>query len=587
MPHGFTIPGDGWFICSGGVVSVIQNTSSPKAVPELAANPFTLEIIQNALQAICDEMFTTLRRTSMSSVIYENLDFGVAVTDAQGRLACQGSGLPGFIGMLDSGVKHVIAKFGAAGQIRPGDIFATNDPYAGGVSHLNDVVLVLPVFDGAEIVAWMANKAHWSDVGGATVGSLTSDSTEIYHEGLQLPEVKLFAEGDANQAIVDIIAANSRTPDQVLGDMWAGVAAARAGETRLRALIARYSGRTVCFAIERFLEDGRRAALRALKELPKGTFRAEETNDNGQPLYVAITVTEDRFIVDLRGNPPRSATPYNCPYMCTQSAAQLIFKAVTDPHGITNEGTFRCLSVLCDDNSIFNAKRPTPVSLYYDPMLWVTDLIWKAVASGNPERWPAGQMNAVAGVTIAGVHPEAKNFCVMIDNQGGGWGGAVGTDGESAQMCVASGESYNCSVEVNEARNGVFIRSYSLNSADGGEGMYRGGRGVVVEYEIRSEEATVSASHNRSKQGPWGLCGGRRGSVNEIHVVRTDGREERYGTVTALPVAKGDVIIVMTAQGGGYGDPLKRPKDLLQSDLRDGYVSLEQASRYYGLESRK
>ncbi len=556
-------------------------------MPRSNTDPFTLEIIQNAFQAICDEMFTTLRRTAMSSIIYENLDFGVAITDAQGRLACQGSGLPGFIGMLDSGAKHAIEKFGAQGQIRPGDIFVTNDPYAGGVSHLNDVVLVLPVFSEGEIVAWMANKAHWSDIGGMNPGSLTTSSTEIFQEGLQLPQIKLFSEGVVNQAIIDIIAANSRTPDQILGDMWAGIAAVRAGEKRLLDLLARYGKQTVCFAIARYLEDGQRAALRALKELPKGVFTAEDATEDGQPIRVTITVTDEHFTVDLRGNPKQSATPFNCPYMCTWSAAQIIFKAITDPHGITNDGTFTCLSVLCDDSSIFNAKRPAPVSIYFDPLLWVIDLIWKALALGSPDRWPAGQMNSVSGVIITGIHPETHEFKVMIEPQVGGWGGAMGADGENAQMCAASGETNNCPIEVNEARNGVFVRSYRLNSADGGEGMYRGGRGIVVEYVMRSEAGTVTAYHNRAKEGPWGIGKGNKGSVNQLRVLHSDGRQESYGHATALPLAEGDIAIVTTAQGGGYGDPHKRPRDMVLEDLRNGYISAEQARQHYGLELSK
>jgi len=549
------------------------------------SDPFTTEIIQNALQAICDEMFTTLRRIAMSSLIYENLDFGVAVTDAEGRLACQGSGLPGFIGMLDSGVKQVIKKFGGEGKIHVGDIFATNDPYSGGVSHLNDVVLVLPVFSEGEIVAWMANKAHWSDIGGMNPGSLTASSTDVFQEGLQLPELKLFSEGKVNQAVVDIIGTNSRTPEKTLGDMWAGIGAVRAGEKRLLDVLARYGKHTVCSAIARYLDDAEKGARRALKGLPKGVFTAEETAEDGRPIRVVVTITDDEFVVDLRGNPKQSATPYNCPYMCTWSAAQIIFKAITDPHGITNDGTFRCLSVLCDDGSVFNAKRPAPVSMYFDPLLWVIDLIWKALALRSPERWSAGQMNSVSGVVITGVDPETHEFKIMIEPQVGGWGASLAADGENAQMCAASGETNNCPVEVNEARNGVFVRSYRLNTADGGEGMHRGGRGVIVEYVIQCEAATVTAYHNRSKEGPWGIGDGKRGSVNELGVLHSDGRYEVYGHVTAYPLVVGDTVVVTTAQGGGFGDPLRRARAAVESDLRNGYITAEQAHRHYGLAS--
>jgi N-methylhydantoinase B len=545
------------------------------------SDPFTVEIIQNALQAICDEMFSTLRRTAMSSIIYENLDFGVAITDATGKLACQGSGLPGFIGMLDSGVKHAVAKFGRQGLIRSGDIFMTNDPYTGGVSHLNDVVLVLPVFSEGEMVAWMANKAHWSDIGGMNPGSLTASATEIFQEGLQLPEIKLFTEGEVNQSIIDIIAANSRTPKQTLGDMWAGVAAVRAGEKRLNSILARYGTQTVCLAMARYLEDGRRGALRALKKLPKGTFTAEDTTEDGQSIRVAVTVSDERFTVDLRGNPPQSATPFNCPYMCTRSAAQIIFTAITDPHGITNDGTFECLTVLCDDNSIFNVQRPAPVSRYSEPLMQIIDLVWKAVAPVMPETLPAGQMNSVSSVVLGGCDRSTGSLKILIEPQVGGWGACIDGDGENAQMCAASGETYNGSVEVSEARYGVMIRRYHLRADDcAGSGEHRGGKGIVKEFEVLLEHAWLTSTHTRGTTRPWGMRGGEPGSSNRISVIHANGLQETFTRVEGLSLRVGDVVRVETAAGGGCGKPSARLPQRVFEDQRNGYVTGENLDRH-------
>jgi len=553
-----------------------------------SSDPFTLEIIQSALQAICDEMFMTLRRTAMSSIIYENLDFGVAVTDAEGRLACQGSGLPGFIGMLDSGVKHAIAKFGWQGLIRPGDMFMTNDPYAGGVSHLNDVVLVLPVFSDGEIVAWMANKAHWSDIGGMNPGSLTTSSKEIFQEGLQLPEVHLFDAGEVNQAVIDIIGTNSRTPDQTLGDMWAGVAAARVGEKRLHEVLARYGRQMVCFAIGRYLEDGRRGALRALKQLPKGIFTAEDTTEDGHPIRVAVTVSDEQFTVDLRGNPPQSATPFNCPYMCTRSAAQIIFMAITDPHGITNDGTFTCLTVLCDGSSIFNARRPAPVSRYSEPLMQIIDLVWKAVAPFMPEVLPAGQMNSVSSVVLGGRDQRTGSLRILIEPQVGGWGAHFDADGENAQMCAASGETYNGSVEVSEARYGVMVRRYHLRADDyAGTGEYRGGKGIVKEFEVLLEDAWLTSTHTRGTTRPWGMRGGEPGSSNHISVIRPSGRQDTFTRVERLTLNVGDVVRVETATGGGCGNPLARLPQSVFEDQRNGYVTAEHSDWRYTFRSAR
>ena len=544
-------------------------------------DPFTLEVIQNSFQAASEEMFAVLRKVAMSSVIYENLDFGVAVTDGTGRLASQGSGLPGFIGMLDSGVKAVLGKFGRE-QIAPGDIFVSNDPYSGGVSHLNDVVLSLPVFVDAEIVAWMVNKAHWSDVGGMSPGSLSTETVEVYQEGLQLPDIKLFEQGEINQAVVDIIVSNCRLPQYTLGDMWAGIAALRAGERRTVELVRRYGRAAVLEAIEQHLDYGEAAARRALQELPRGRYEAQDWTEDSKPTRVVVEITEEAFIVDLRGNPAQDTGPFNCPWACTWSAAQMVFNAVTDPGSVSNEGTFRPLKLLCDEGSIFHCTRPAAVSRYSEPLLHAMDLIWKALAPHVPERLPAGQMNSVSGIIIAGVNPDTDEFQVMIEPNVGGWGARHDRDGQNGQMSGASGETFNCPVEIHEARHGVIIEGYGFHDLDGGEGKYRGGKGIVKDFRIRAQQMWLTSSHTRGKYPPWGMCGGRNGSLNFTKVIRRDGREEVYTRVTSLPLERGDLVSVYTANGGGHGEPTERHRAALLHDLKEGYVTPQQAENYYG-----
>jgi N-methylhydantoinase B len=199
---------------------------------------FTLEIIQNALQAIADEMFAAMRQTAMSPIIYEVLDMGTGITDASGEIASSGAGIPAFIGVLDKAVKFIIRE--NDGDIEPGDVFITNDPHSGGVSHLNDVILAMPVFSDGKLVAWTANIAHWNDVGGMVPGSLSTEATEIYQEGLRLTGVKLISKGKIIRSVVQILCANSRMPDFLEGDMWAGVAAVRSGERRIVELAKKY-----------------------------------------------------------------------------------------------------------------------------------------------------------------------------------------------------------------------------------------------------------------------------------------------------------------------------------------------------------
>ena len=240
---------------------------------------FTYEIIKDALSAIGDEMFYALQRTSMSPIIYETLDYSVGVTDARGELIAQGNGVIGFLGTLDAAVREVLRKFGEKGDIHEGDVFITNDPYHGGGTHLSDVSLVLPVFFEDDLVAFVANKAHWTEVGGMNPGSFTTNSTEIFQEGLQFPNVKLFRRGVVNQSLLDILESNVRLPDLTLGDLWAGIAAIRVGERRLLELFGRYGKSALLGAIDSLLDYGETMVRAELRKLPKGTFEAEDHVD--------------------------------------------------------------------------------------------------------------------------------------------------------------------------------------------------------------------------------------------------------------------------------------------------------------------
>ena len=212
-------------------------------------DPITLEILQSSLQAISDEMFAAMRKTAMSAIIYEVLDMGTGITDGDGRLASSGAGIPGFVGVLDKAVQRILELHGAD-ALRPGDIYITNDPYHGGVTHLNDAVLVMPVFAGDELIAFTANIAHWNDVGGMVPGSMSTEAREIYQEGLRLPGVKLVSEGVADEAVLAILKANSRMPDFLEGDLWAGIAAVRLGERRIGELVERYGRDTFVAAVK-------------------------------------------------------------------------------------------------------------------------------------------------------------------------------------------------------------------------------------------------------------------------------------------------------------------------------------------------
>ena len=545
-------------------------------------DPITLEIIQSSLQAISDEMFAAMRRTAMSAIIYEVLDMGTGITDGDGNLAASGAGIPAFVGVLDKAVKRII-ELNPRDEMRPGDVFITNDPYHGGVTHLNDAVLAMPVFVDDEIVAWTANIAHWSDVGGLVAGSMSSDAREIFQEGLRLPAVKLIEGGKPNQPVMEIMRVNSRLPDILRGDMWAGIAAVRVGERRLLELVERYGRGTFVAAMAHFMDYGEQVARQALRDLPKGRFELEEEQDSGAFYRVTVEITDDAFVVDLTDNPDQDTGPNNACRDGSMIAAQMVFKNITDPYGATNDGTFRPLVLHTREGSVFDARSPAAFAIYYEVEIRLYDLIWRCLAPHLEGRLPAGSFSSICATIVFGPHPDTGRHFTIIEPQIGGWGGSAAGDGNSAIFSGFHGETYNCPVEVAETRYGLFVDRLALNDAPGGEGEHRGGKGIVLEYRVRTDHTHLTCAYSRFKHPPWAIAGGLEGSPNYIEVIRRDHTSEVYAVVTGLPLEQGDVIRVVTGNGGGYGDPRDRAPEAVADDLRNGYVTPERAREVYGV----
>ncbi len=548
-----------------------------------SSDQITLEIIQSSLEAISDEMFAAFRKTAMSAIIYEVLDMGTGITDGEGNIASSGAGIPAFVGVLDKAVKRIV-ECSAGEEIRPGDIFATNDPLYGGVTHLNDVVLAMPVFDGGELVAWAANIAHWNDVGGIVPGSISNEAKEIFQEGLRLPAVKLISEGRPIRSVIEIMKANSRLPDFLQGDMWAGIAAARVGERRILDLVAKYGRETFTTAVRTFMEYGERVALGALNALPKGRFTLAEEQDSGAIYSAAVEITDEQFMVDLQENPDQDPGPSNASRDGAMIAAQMVFMNITGAHASANAGHFRPLKLLTRPGSVFDATPPATFGTYYEVEIRLYDLLLRCLAPHLEDRLPAGNFASVCGTFIGGRHPQTGKHFTIVEPQLGGWGASRSRDGNCAIFSGFHGDTFNCPAEVAEARYGLYVDQLALSGDAGGEGEHRGGKGIVLDYRVRSDGCFLTCAYTRNKHKPWPLHGGREGSPNYVEVIRTDGSMEQFAVVTALPLDEGDVIRIHTGTGGGYGDPSRRPRELVLEDLRNGYVTAEQATAIYGLD---
>jgi N-methylhydantoinase B len=550
-----------------------------------AHDSITLEIIQSSLQAIADEMFAALRKTAMSAIIYEVLDAGTGITDAAGNLASSGAGIPGFVGVLDKAIKRIVELHGKPGDVEPGDVFITNDPYYGGVTHLNDNILMMPVFVDGRLLAWTANIAHWNDVGGMAPGSISMEATEIFQEGLRLPGVKLISRGQPIRSVIDIMTVNSRLPKFLEGDLWAGVAAARIGARRIEDIVRKYGSNTFATALEMFLDHGEQVVLKGLAALPKGRFSIEEEQDSGLVYKATVEITDRQFIVDLRDNPPQVAGPTNCSRDDCFGALQMILKNIADPYGVANGGTFRPIRMLTTPGTVFEPLEPAAMGVYYEVGMRLYDMLWRCLAPHLGDRLPSGHFASICGTIIGGVHPDTGQRFTIIEPEVGGWGGSAQSDGNNAMFSAIHGETYNCPAEVAEARYGLYVDRLALSDEPGGAGKFRGGKGVVLEYRVRSNNCFLTAAYSRNKHLPWSASGGREGSANRIEVIRADGRREHHAVVGGLLLNRDDVIRIVTANGAGYGDPRERDPAAIANDLRDGYVTRDQAVREYSYEA--
>ncbi|OFK76570.1 hydantoinase B/oxoprolinase family protein [Staphylococcus sp. HMSC071G07] len=550
-------------------------------------DPFTYEVIKDSLISTGEEMFISLARTSMSPIIYEVLDYACGLTNKKGELVTIGNGVTGFIGMLSFMVKETLNVY--SNDIHEGDVFLINDPYEGGGSHLCDVGLVLPIFQDGELVSFVANKAHWTEVGGKDTGSMSTNSTEVYQEGLQFPCVKLYDKGVENEALVKIIESNVRFPELSIGDMRAQIAALKTGEKRIQGLCQKYSTESILESMERFLDQGEKATINEISKMPQGTYEIEELidddgiSDEQIPINLKLTITEEEFICDFRGSSKQVQGPINCSYTGLVSAVRTIFLAITNPSQEVNDGAFRPLKIITDEGSIISTKRPAPVSMYWESMLYGSETIWKVLEPVISNRLTAGHLLSVCVVIMGGKLPDKDENFLIVEPSVGGWGASNSFDGDTGQFCISDGETFNVPVEIAESTYGVQVEEYSMRTDGKGAGEYRGGAGVIRTYKALTDGQFFTGSFGHHKQNTWGANGGYEGSNNEFLIEKANGEiDGPFGKYNQYPLNKGDKVILRTATGGGYGDPYQRPQEKIASDIKNGYITEEQAREIYG-----
>jgi N-methylhydantoinase B len=550
-------------------------------------DPITLEVVRNNLIANAEEIATVLVRTAYNIMIFEVQDFCVGILDENGDLMAQNKGgLPIFLSDMSVAVKDGIEKYGIDG-FNPGDVIIMNYPYVCG-QHLNNVVIYTPTFYDGKVVGFPAVRAHWVDIGGARVG-FNSRTTEIYAEGLQFRSIKIYDAGKPNDGIFQMIRDNLRFPDAALGDLRAQIAACHIGERRLYDLVAKYGHETVRDCVNTIWDQSDRLTRNEIRKIKNGEYYAESLlDDDGEdmntpiPIKVKVIVQDESIVVDFSEIVPQVKGFINCGYSGGLAAAKVALKNVTLPFLPVNEGCFRPLSVILPEGCMLNAQSPASLGEWSTSLPTVIDTIIRALAPALPEVVPAAHKGDMGGTTIHGYNPRTDKRYVSINIYGGGWGGKPHEDGENVAQSICQGSVKNVPVEVEETYYPFLIERFSLREGSGGAGKFRGGMGADYIVQVL-HDAYANFNIERNLCPPWGIWGGGSAALAEAWVRQSpDEPWQRCKKEPNVLISADGSVRWLTAGGGGFGDPLERNKALIESDLREGYITKEQAEKDYG-----
>ncbi len=547
----------------------------------------TIQILRNKITSLVDEMHYHFYRSGYSTIIRESRDFSCVILDRDGRLIVAP---PMFFHapVYRHLVGRILELYGAQAPsaIQDGDVFVSNHPYEGGLPHVSDMAFVAPVFADGAIVAFSGSIAHKADLGGTVAGSTSANATEMFHEGVLVPPIKIWDAGRALPDIERFILANSRQPELVRGDMQAQIAVTQMGAARVKELCGRFGAPTLTQAFAAILKGAADELKTAIARLPNGTAAAEGYLDSDgvvveQPVKLAVTVTiaDGSAGFDFSASDPQAKGPINLRPSMVEACVFYCLLGSLDPNLHFNDGMRDVVSLTLAPRTVTNAEPPAPVSNYQMVNLMLVDVILEALAKLNPGRAIA-HSGASSALGIAWSKGRPGQSAMQYEIAGSAYGAGVGHDGVTATATHLS-NLHTTPIEILESEFPCRIARFGLVPDSGGAGQWRGGLAMQREYELL-ENATVVRRFNKTRFPPQGLAGGKPGSRARF-VLRLGTKQELETKASArVEMKAGERFLLQSAGGGGYGDPRRRDPAALASDVAEGYVSPAAAKTDYG-----
>jgi N-methylhydantoinase B len=514
-----------------------------------------LEVFKHLFAAIPEEMGLVLRKAACSPNIKERRDYSCALFDQDGKLVSQAAHIPVHLGSMPLSVQAAIEKF--ALDLHPGDCIILNDPFLGG-THLPDITLVSPYFlEGASApYAFVASRAHHADVGGMTPGSMPV-AREIYQEGLIIPPIKLFRQGQIDPSVWDLILANVRTPQERSGDLRAQLAANQRGLLRFNALVSRYGAEEISLRMVQLLAYTERLTHQLIASLPNGTYLNEDfLDDDGVdadpiPIRVLLTIQGDEAIVDFTGSSPQVKGSLNAVYAITLSAVYYVFRCLLGLDVPNNAGCLVPIQVIAPPGSILNALPPAPVAGgNVETSQRIVDVLLGALAQACPERIPAASQGTMNNLTLGGFDPLRQKPFAYYETLGGGMGASPTSAGPSAIHSHMT-NTLNTPIEALEYTYPLRVQQYAIRKGSGGQGKHTGGDGLIRQVQVLTD-AQLTLLCDRRKLSPYGLSGGEPGKPGLNRLLRQS-EEILLPSKGTFDLHPGDILSIETPGGGGWG----------------------------------